>query len=173
MTTIATTPHGYVSALHTDAHDYVGHAAWWPDGRLAGIVPASDPDPYDTALGLIGRHRPYRANAALYVLARGSWDPHDAWGSGMAYLIAVCDVLYLAGESHLIPAECGYSAPFGVGYSWDDALGQTTDDGTVPWEVGALAQALDADELHVDDLAQAARILNRYLDAVRAAGRDY
>ncbi len=85
---------------------------------------------------------------------------YDPWGAGMTALGAVCDVLAVNGEP--VPASAGYSPGAGgphiePGDYWAETL-------LVELENGAV---------DVQDLDYAARILSRYLDWVRLAGRDY
>ncbi len=97
---------------------------------------------------------------------------HDPWGTGMAALGACCDVL--AVERKQVPAEAGYSP---------GAAGPALEPGDSRAET--LMAALHPDrfpgywvdgyqpDLSIDDLQHAARVLSRYLDWVRLAGRDY
>lgn len=95
---------------------------------------------------------------------------YDPWGAGMTALGAVCDVLAVEGGD--VPASAGYRpGVFGPDVSYCQAKSLLAAlhpnrfrgywvDGFVP-------------DLSVADLEYAARILSRYLDWVRVAGRDY
>lgn len=103
---------------------------------------------------------------------------YDPWGAGMGALGAVCDVLWVEGGS--IPAEAGYRPALALTRAalTRDACGEFDDQRT-------LLAGLDPDEfpgfwvdgydpgLSLDDLEHAARVLSRYLDVVKIAGRDY
>lgn len=105
-------------------------------------------------------------------MAADGWDNGDPWGSGMAALGAVCDVLYAAGASDLIDSGAGFRP--GMGQTSDlDQLADCGEEDGEPWETVALAIELRAERIDLDDLALAGRALHLYLDVVRDAGRDY
>ena len=152
------------------------------DGAELGLIPTEgDGDPYADALALLGLKRPHRASPVLAVLrSLGDWDAGDPWGSGMSWLGAVCDLAYVAGAD--IPESAGYRPGMGL---WD---GVTVGDIAAMHGVSADADLdpTDVTDAHVDlasayaagtitdaDLTTAARILDRYLDAAKAAGRSY
>ena len=82
---------------------------------------------------------------------------------------AVCDVLAASGRDDLIPNAVGYSRGLADTRAVADMAAETEDD---PYTQAVAADVLTG-ALTVADLALAARILDRYLDLVRAAGRDY
>jgi hypothetical protein len=122
---------------------------------------------------LVLRWKADSSNAALrYAADPCNWDgEHDPWGSGMAALGAVCDVLYAMGESHLIEPSAGYRPA--MGQSADLAALADADPEDEMWDTVALAQAVRSGDVNADDLARASRILSLYLDLARDAGRDY
>lgn len=94
---------------------------------------------------------------------------YDPWGAGMTALGAVCDVLHVEGGG--VPAEAEYSP--GVGVDTEDHNVTTLLAGLYPGRyVGFWVEGY-APNLRLSDLEYAARILSRYLDWVRLAGRDY
>ena len=125
--------------------------------------------------------------------ARLGWDKGDPWGSGMALLGAVCD-LYTALQFEFVghgpvPDELGYRPALGLSlrnmfttgfgahdYDWADfyvggvayALGITV----LPDGSDVTASVADWNAAPIKML-RTMRILNRYLDLVREAGRDY
>ena len=118
----------------------------------------------------------------IHPIIRGMADDdrdHDPWGTGMMTLGAICDVLSVEGGD--IPAEAGYRPAMGLGR---DALADDAEDGEFYHQRDLLA-GLYPDEfpghwvdgyepdLSMGDLEYAARVLHRYLDVVRLAGKDY
>lgn len=102
---------------------------------------------------------------------------YDPWGAGTNALGAVCDVLATEGEP--VPSEAGYRLSPVAGPIID------TDPDTGDHAATTVLAALNPGDfpgfwvdgytpgLTVADLQYAARILSRYLDWVRLAGRDY
>lgn len=97
------------------------------------------------------------------------WDhKYDPWGSGMIVAGAICDVLYtLDGE---IPSAAGYRPAAGLRTTADLALDPVSGENELQSE---LLELLTTGELQLVDLEHAARVLDRYLDLVKLAGRDY
>lgn len=87
---------------------------------------------------------------------------HDPWGTAMGHAGALCDVLAVAGEWEAIPASLGYS-PGACGPHVEPG------DAWAEWYASDLADG----SLTVDAAERALCVLSRYLDVVRAAGRDY
>lgn len=87
---------------------------------------------------------------------------HDPWGTAMAWSFAVCEYLHhVALADEAIPESLGYSSSPVVrqGEGYEDES----------WPEGAIVEmAVDTYTLSV-----AARVLSRYLDWCKAAGRDY
>lgn len=97
---------------------------------------------------------------------------YDPWGTGMTALGAVCDVLAVEGED--VPAEAGYSPGiFGPQVDPDDYHATTLLAALHPEQYPDAWVEGYAPNMTTDDLEYAARILSRYLDWVRLAGRDY
>jgi hypothetical protein len=104
----------------------------------------------------------------------------------MLALGAVCDILYAVERSDLIPSSAGYSPAavwdpatmrreLNAWSAWlranpDDEPDDAIDDYRAMLDVW---RPLYGGRFAVDDVATAARILSRYVDMVRAAGRDY
>jgi hypothetical protein len=109
----------------------------------------------------------------VLTLASDSWDTGDLWGSGMAALAAVCDVLDAADALHLVDPGAGFSPPpYSPTPTLDDLADADETSGT-PWETSVLAEQLRDGLVSLDDLRRASRILSLYLDLVRSAGLDY
>lgn len=136
-----------------------------------------------------------RPNANPILAVMRDDDFSDPWGTGMSWAGAVCDVLYDA-DPNAVPASLGYSPGVGgpeVPNGGEGVHRITVTD--VPWEtahVWCWLHGLDetAPESHPDpedlpywsdpafraraaELVTAAVCLSRYLDWVKAAGRDY
>lgn len=142
-----------------------------PGGRkLARVYGAAYGDAYGRALAILGCRRPFGASRVLFLLREG-WDHGDRWGSAMMAAGAVCDVATVAGELDSIPDGLQYRPGVGLlSLTLDDlATGDLADS----YEVATLAAAYIAGEITGADLDLAARILDRYLDVLRAAGEDY
>lgn len=96
---------------------------------------------------------------------------YDPWGAGMMALGAVCDALHVAGGE--VPVEAGYRPGAGGPDVMGDETLETVLAGLYPdryegyWVEGYVPG------LSLADVEYAARILSRYLDWVRLAGRDY
>ena len=109
------------------------------------------------------RERP-NANPVLAMMREDDWR-HDPWGTAMAWAYAVCEYLHhIALADEAIPASLGYSpAPF-----------SPRGDDTFEPEDGDFASACLV-EMAADTytLSVAARVLSRYLDWCKAAGKDY
>lgn len=104
---------------------------------------------------------------------------HDPWGAGMGALGAVCDVLHVEGGT--IPTSAGYWPSMGLTLA---AMIAEQDSGEYDRQRTLLAGLYPEDfpgfwvegyepNLTIADLEYAARVLDRYLDQVRLAGRDY
>lgn len=98
---------------------------------------------------------------------------HDPWGACLGALGPICDVLYV--ECGHIPPSAGYrpgGIPPGAGLDRSrlDTYDPITGENSYTAEI---YRALDAGELGVTDLEDAACVLDRYADLVKAAGRDY
>lgn len=97
---------------------------------------------------------------------------YDPWGAGMAALVAVCDVL--AVEDEHVPAEAGYRPGAGGPHiDPDDSNAVSLMAGLHPDRYQGFWVEGYAPNLTVADLTYAARILSRYLDLIRRAGRAY
>lgn len=97
---------------------------------------------------------------------------YDPWGAGMAALFAICDVLATEGED--IPTEAAYSpGAMGPHVDADDDRARTLMAGLFPDRFPGFWVDGHRPNLTVSDLQYAARVLCRYLDLVRIAGRDY
>jgi hypothetical protein len=104
-------------------------------------------------------HRP-NANPVLQWMRDD--DMSDPWGTAMSWAFAVCEYLHhVALADDAIPESLGYVpgpvTPVGVGYE----------------EEGYPEQALVEMAVDTYTLGMAARVLSRYLDWCKAAGRDY
>lgn len=182
MTTTTRRPYygrGTIDLILDDGDLFAPSRGWRvtaADGTVTDVS-RDGPDSYDRALAVLGLKRPRQASPVLAELyAGGSWDDGDPWGSGMMWLGAACDLLAIIGEGHLIPESAGYR-PGGLP-SLDEVYWQAdhwTEDGgaDVDSNLADLGSAYRVGRITPDDLALAARILDRYLDMVRAAGRDY
>lgn len=155
-------------------------------GTIVGGMIAPHADTYAHALAVLGLTRAHRAAPALEAF-RDDWDAGDPWGSGMAALGAMCDVLHMVERLDLVPEGSGYRPSV----MWDPRERRTMaryltmwmsapeDDADEPEELDEYREILNvwrplvAGRITLDDIATAARILSRYLDMVRAAGRDY
>lgn len=97
---------------------------------------------------------------------------YDPWGAGTAALAAVCDVLAVEGED--VPSEAGYSpGAAGPHIEPEDSHAETLMAGLRPNRFPGFWVEGYRPNLTVSDLQYAARVLSRYLDFVRLAGRDY
>ena len=109
-----------------------------------------------------GAHRgtPARPNANPILAAMRDDDlAHDPWGTAMAWAFGVCDYLH-----HVALAE----VPAGLGYQPAATMrGEGFDDEAYP---DAYIAEMGLDTF---TLTQAAKVLDRYLDWCKAAGRDY
>lgn len=91
---------------------------------------------------------------------------YDPWGAAMATAFAVCDVLTVLGEGQEIPAEMQYRPAMGLNE-------ETLRNPEESYQECEILTALDAEELSIDDLAYALGVIDRYLDLLKLAGRDY
>lgn len=100
----------------------------------------------------------------------------DPWGAGMMALGAVCDVLFI--EGGVIPTSAGYWPAMGLTHDAMVEHDEFTQQRTLlaglhPEQFpGFWVEGYEPD-MTVDDLEYAARVLDRYLDLVKHAGRDY
>lgn len=111
-----------------------------------------------------------------YVLqiARDNWDDHDPWGSAMAWAWAVCESL-TAIEAD-VPESLGYSPGMGgpevPGRPYADGGVMAPED--VSYETNEVWDFLNkAGGTQILEVQEAARILSRYLDWCKLAGKDY
>lgn len=105
---------------------------------------------------------------ALHRLLREMADDdrkHDPWGACLGALGPICDLMTVIGEGSGIPGSAGYRPAMGLGM-WSIAA-----DSYVGEEL-VLAWFTD-DSLDHPDLEYAARVLDRYADLIKAAGKDY
>lgn len=85
----------------------------------------------------------------------------DPWGTAMAWAFAVCDYLHhVALDDDAIPESLGYRPAATM-------VGEGYEEEGYP-EAMIVEMAVDTYTLHM-----AARVLSRYLDWLKAAGRDY
>lgn len=90
-----------------------------------------------------------------------SWGGEDPWGSAMSEGFALCDfVTFYLGAPEEIPAELGYVPS--MGGADDEAYLYT-----------ALVDAFEYGDFTAADAYDYLPIVNRYLDACKAAGLDY
>lgn len=96
---------------------------------------------------------------------------HDPWGAGMSVLGPICDVMSASGNGSSIPGSVGYSP----GYTLQNGLFDLIHNPVTGenYVAGSLVAAIWEGRMTFADLEHAARVLDRYLDLVRAAGRDY
>lgn len=104
-------------------------------------------------------------NPALDVMI-DNFDGGDPWGSAMAMGFAVGDVAVALGNS-AVPAILDYSPGLAASSSLVDLIGGED------FDTSALASAVQSGEVSEVDLERCARILSRYLDLLKRAGRDY
>ena len=111
---------------------------------------------------------------------------HDPWGTGMSWAYAVAEVLYDA-DPNMVPSELQYrpsfagpevptrtyadtGEPIEVSHAtsevWGWLHGEHHDEKPIYWEDPTF-------EARIKVLVVTGRILHRYLDWCRAAGRDY
>jgi hypothetical protein len=127
-----------------------------------------DRDSYAAALAVLGLQRRHRGSKVLHYM-RDGWDAGDPWGSGMMLAGACADALTIMGEGTTAPG-LGYApAPGLESVTLDEVAADSDSYGELAY-VAALV--LDG-TFTAADLQLACRILDRYLDIVRAAGRDY
>lgn len=133
-----------------------------------------------------------RPNKNLVLQLMRDDDFADPWGTGMAWLGAVCDVVYDA-DPNLVPAVVEYRPGMGGpevpnGYAEPHRI-TLKDVSFATSELWCYAHNMDpnnevdADDLpywsdptfthRIDVLVEAANLLHRYLNWCRAAGRDY
>lgn len=100
-----------------------------------------------------------------------SFDGADPWGSAMAMAFAVAEV----GRAidHPEPGQILNYRPSAVAgtVTLDDLA--DNDEANVDYETESLALAVRAREVTEEDLTMAARILNKYLNLCKLAGKDY
>jgi hypothetical protein len=98
------------------------------------------------------------------------WDiKHDPWGTGLLVAGAIADVLYV--EHGEIPESAGYRPPMMGSFTRAD-LTYNAVSGENDLQADLL-QMLDNEAVTMADLEHAMRVLDRYLDLVKLAGRDY
>lgn len=105
---------------------------------------------------------------------------HDPWGSTLATLGAICDVLSVMGGE--IPASAGYRPAMGLSHPndlrWNEVTGENYNAHILltgldtSFDPGLFTEDYEPD-LATDDLEYAARVLDRYADVLKLAGRDY
>lgn len=114
----------------------------------------------------IKKGRPNK-NYILQLMRDG--DQTDPWGNGMAWGFAVCENLAAIGAD--IPASLGYRPSIAgpIIESYEDMVVQEYLDlvNVDPHDY------TDADKARVSEVEEAARLLSRYLDWCKLAGRDY
>lgn len=106
------------------------------------------------------------SNYILQVMRDG--DMSDPWGTAMAMAFAVAECLTVVGAD--VPAELGYQpSPFVVVQSEDDYEPESYEEELV-W--GHLQSEVRLGQA-VEEVQFAGRCLSRYIDWLRAVGRDY
>lgn len=90
----------------------------------------------------------------------------DPWGTALGWAFGVAEVLHYTG--HEVPAEMQYRP--GLTMPAYDGEGNVV---FVDYPDARIAELYRAGELTTDDLEEAARLLSRYCDWLRAAGLDY
>lgn len=135
---------------------------WWDGGT--DTLPAVD-------LTIAHRRRYSPAVAAMI----DGWDGGDVWGSAMSLAWAVAEVARAAsvqGVDGTLDVSWGAALPMTIDEMAD--AGEDPDDrGDISFESATLASAYRDGGVTDADLEFAARVLSRYLDICRAAGRDY
>lgn len=84
----------------------------------------------------------------------------DVWGWGMSVGGGLCDVLWHIGASDEIPDEMGYSPGIGG-----------PDVKSYPAET--ILEGFESGDYGTEDMTYYCRVLSRYLDLCKRAGRDY
>lgn len=101
-------------------------------------------------------HKSQDENDLLYEIRMS--DTSDGWGTCMAWLFAMCDYLYEHGDYEAdvflneVRYQCGACGPSCEGYEYE--------------AICELAESLET-------VLRVARILSRWSDMLRAAGKDY
>ena len=95
----------------------------------------------------------YRHKRAALIWARDDMDTGDRWGWAMSWLFDLCAAIELRGE--FAPPECNYQS---------GACGPMVEDEE---------RAAGMSYLSTESLYYAARVLNRYCDALDKAGESY
>lgn len=109
-------------------------------------------------------------------VARDAWDSGDVWGSAMAALGGIADVLAVLAPGY-IPAAWQYRAGMGLDV---DSLAYREDTGE-GWHTSAVLSVLGVDpahprqlsELEAWELRRSGDVLDRIISAAVAAGLDY
>ena len=120
-----------------------------------------------------GRHAPLRSEWPGRSTARISgeawgtiadtWDSSDPWGSCLAHLFGICDVLTLEGEE--VPASWQFNP--GAGSRDEDDVRDES------FEASTWLNAIRLGALDADDLRSVGAVLMRYRDRMEAAGMSY
>lgn len=95
-----------------------------------------------------------------------SWDPGDAWGSAHGIAWGMAEALAAKGET----ADIEHNFGAGGSPTEDDII---NDDSGEHSEAQGFLEALNNGSLTVDDLQEAVRALDSYMDQLKAEGRDY
>lgn len=154
---------GIVEDVHEDGR--IVTVRWWNAGVIAGGAYAVD-------LEIV---RPRRYSPAIAAAIEG-WDGGDPWGSAMDMAWAVAEVARagVVGTEVAATLEVSWGAmsPMSI-----DEMADVEEDpdnrGDVSFTTAMLAAAYRDGRVTDDDLTFAARVLDRYLDILRAAGHDY
>lgn len=90
---------------------------------------------------------------------RDTFDAGDPWGSNIAWLFAIADVIYEINPEQ-VPAEWEFRpSPFGAD--------------TESYEYNAICDLIKDEGIDVDVILHAGRVLNRYDNLLRLAGMNY
>ena len=105
---------------------------------------------------------------------------YDPWGACLGALGPICDVLFV--QQANIPTSVGYSPAGGPGVTPND-LDLSVQPSGENEQADMLLRAMnlelypddfvDMDELTIGDLEYAVRVLDRYADLLKLAGKDY
>jgi hypothetical protein len=112
-----------------------------------------------------------RYSPAIATMMDG-WDGGDPFGSAMEMAWAVAEVGRAMDEPE--PGQTLNYRPSPLSYSRtveEIASGEREDD--ISFTMECLAQAVQDGRVSVDDLVFAAKVLHRYIDICRQAGKDY
>jgi hypothetical protein len=100
-----------------------------------------------------------------------SWDGDDPWGSAVTMGFAVYEVsraLDIPEIAHILQASPGMTPVYSI-----DELADSNGEGDIQFETMELASAVRDGRVTDADLIFAAKVLNRYIDICRNAGKDY